>query len=282
MSDTFVGHPADAATRPRASTPRDLPDWLIAHGRHWVTVADVGELLNLPRAAVPPTIARLRARGRLFSPTRGAYVPVPPEYRSWGAVPASHFVDALMRHLGHRYYVGLLSAAELHGAAHQRPQVFQVVTPARLRDRAFDRVRLEFITDARAGARPTTTVNTPTGSMVIATPEVTVLDLVAGPTRGGGLSNVATVIAELLESDQIDGPALATATATYPTAVAQRAGWLIEHVAGLIGRGIDLRPLVEVAGRRTEPTPLAPGRRRAGSFDPHWGVLVNTAVDPDL
>jgi hypothetical protein len=32
-----------------------------------------------------------------------------------------------MAYLDEKYYAGLLSAAEYHGAAHQRPQVFQVV-----------------------------------------------------------------------------------------------------------------------------------------------------------
>jgi hypothetical protein len=32
-----------------------------------------------------------------------------------------------MDHLGEVYYTGLLSAAEFHGAAHHRPQLFQVV-----------------------------------------------------------------------------------------------------------------------------------------------------------
>ena len=66
-------------------------------------------------------------------------MPIPAEYRSWRAVPASHFIDPMMRHLDHGYYVGYLSAAEVHGAAHQRPQVFQVITDARLNDRTFDR-----------------------------------------------------------------------------------------------------------------------------------------------
>ena len=42
---------------------------------------------------------------------------IPPEFRSWGAVPATHFIDPMMRFLGHDYYVGYLSAAEAHGAA---------------------------------------------------------------------------------------------------------------------------------------------------------------------
>jgi len=36
------------------------------------------------------------------------------------------FIDQLMKHLGRSYCVGLLSAAEIHGADQQRPQVFQV------------------------------------------------------------------------------------------------------------------------------------------------------------
>ncbi len=61
--------------------------------------------------------ARLRQAGRLFSPARGGYVPIPAEYRSWQAVPASHFIDPMMRHLDHDSYVAYLFAADLHGAA---------------------------------------------------------------------------------------------------------------------------------------------------------------------
>jgi hypothetical protein len=37
-----------------------------------------------------------------------------------------------MRHEGHPYYVGLLKAAELHGATHQAVMEFQAVTDKRL------------------------------------------------------------------------------------------------------------------------------------------------------
>ena len=274
----------DVSTCPseRACAPRDLPDWLIAHGRHWVTLPEVAALLNLPAEQVPPVTARLRSRGQLFSPTRGGYVPVPSEYRSWRSVPASHFIDPLMRQLGHPYYVGFLSAAEVHGAAHQHPQVFQVVTPARLQGRAFGRVRIEFITEARAATRPTATVNTPTGTMQVAIPEVTVLDLVAAPERGGGLSNVATVAAELVGEGRLDGHALAVAAGTYPIAVAQRTGWLLDHVARMLATSFDTWPLAKRAGERAEPTPLAASGRRAGPLDGRWNVLVNTVIEPDL
>ena len=218
----------------------------------------------------------------MFSPTRGGYVPIPAEYRSWRAVPASHFIDPMMRYLGHEYYVGYLSAAEVHGAAHQRPQVFQVITEARLNDRTFDRVTIEFTTSAKTATRPTTTVNTPTGTMKVSVPEITVLDLVASPAHGGGLSNIATVLSELLGDGLLNVPRLAELAKDYPAAVSQRTGWLLELVAGEIGAELDLAPLEHVAHARLKPTPLAAAGRRTGPFNGRWNIVVNTDVEPDL
>ena len=75
----------------------------------------------------------------------------------------------MMAHLGRRYYVGLLSAAELLGAAHQRPQVFQVVVDKYLPDRAFGRVRMQFVINKHASQLATTAVNSPTGTMRVST-----------------------------------------------------------------------------------------------------------------
>lgn len=261
--------------------PRELPDWLLSRGRSWVTTGEVAEMLDVPTNEVPPIAARWRAKGHAFSPTRGAYVMIPPEFRSWGAVPASHFIDPMMRFLGHDYYVGYLSAAEVHGAAHQRPQVFQVVTSGRLRDRSFGRVRIEFITSSDTGRRPALERNAPTGTMRVSSPEVTTLDLVAAPEHGGGISNVATVIGELLDVDTLDVSALVRVSEGYPLTVRQRTGWMLEHVAGLLDRAIHLSSLeASIAG--AERTPLLPAAGRSGRPDPRWNVIANTDVEPDL
>lgn len=268
-------------TQTETIRPRGLPDWLLSRGRSWVTTGEVAGLLDVPPNEVPPIAARWRAKRQAFAPTRGAYVIIPPEFRSWGAVPASHFIDPMMRFLGHDYYVGYLSAAEVHGAAHQRPQVFQVVTSGRLRDRSFGRVQIEFTILSDTGRQPTVERNTPTGTMLVSTPEVTVLDLVAAPDHGGGISNVVTVIAELLESDTVDVSALARVSESYPLAIRQRTGWMLEFVAKLLDRVIDLSSLrASIAG--AERTPLLPSAGRSGRADPHWNVILNTDVEPDL
>jgi len=261
--------------------PRELADWLLARGRHWVTTTEAAELLRIPERHVAPSLAQSRRRGYLFSPTTGLYVAIPPEFRSLGAVPAAHFVDSMMRHLGHDYYVCLLSAAEIHGFAHQRPQVFQVMTSARLRNRAFGRVQIEFITSVHTSDRPTDVVNTPTGTMRVSTPEVTVLDLISFPNASGALFNVATIIGDMLVEDALDVGRLAEVSSNYPASIVQRTGWLLDYMAGQVAVELDTEPLLSLAAGRVTSTPLDPGHRRSGDLDRRWNVIVAEYPDEE-
>ncbi|MGH3851818.1 MAG: type IV toxin-antitoxin system AbiEi family antitoxin domain-containing protein, partial [Pseudonocardiaceae bacterium] len=174
-----------------------LPDALLSRGRHHFTTEDAAAAAGITLDGVRPALARLIKKRLVFSPARGLYIAIPPEYRSWGVVPATSFVDTLMAHLDRSYYVGYLSAAEAHGAAHQKPQVFQVVVDRDLRDRDIGRVRLRFITNRGVAHLPMVRRNTRTGTMGLSTPELTAVDLANRPLRGAGLDNVATVLIEL-------------------------------------------------------------------------------------
>jgi len=70
---------------------------------------------------------RLKQSGAIVTPRRDFFVVVPREYRAAGCPPASQFIDDLMRHMGRRYSVGLLTAAALHGAGHLQTMAFQVM-----------------------------------------------------------------------------------------------------------------------------------------------------------
>jgi predicted transcriptional regulator of viral defense system len=187
----------------------------------------------------------------------------------------------MMRHLGHDYYVCLLSAAEIHGFSHQRPQVFQVMTPARLRDRAFGRVRIEFITSVHTSDRPTDVVNTPTGTIRVSTPEANVLDLVSFPNASGALFNVATIIGDMLVEDALDVGRLAEVASDYPVSIVQRTGWLLDYMAGQVDVEIDTEPLVRLGSSRVTSTPLDPGHGRSGDLDRRWNVIVAEYPDEE-
>lgn len=258
--------------------PHRLPDSLSAEGISSFNVAEASRRTGLDRKRVYDALRRLVGAGEIFSPARGFYVIIPPKYRSWGAVPASWFVDPMMAHLDRSYYVGLLSAAEALGAAHQRPQAFQVLVDKYLPDRAFGRVRIQFVVNQHATLLPTVKLNTPTGTMRVSTPAVTALDLVSRPLDGGGLDNVATVLIELNEEGLLAEPDLVALAADYSAGSTRRLGYLLERYCDL--ELASLHAKAEPAGR--EPAPLDPSGPRRGHVDPRWNLRLNTNVVPEL
>ena len=103
-----------------------LIDDLASNGRYHFTMEEMRSALGVSAAAARAALRRLSRKGLIASPLRGFYVVLPPEYRRLGCLPAEQFVPALMAGLKRPYYVALLSAAQYHGAAHHRPQEFQV------------------------------------------------------------------------------------------------------------------------------------------------------------
>lgn len=255
---------------------RAFLDDLQASGRYTFTRVESAKALKLSDVALKNALWRLARAGRVASPRRGFYVIVPPEYRVAGSLPAAWFIRDLMDYLGRPYYVGLLSAAALHGAAHQAPQEFQVVTDRPLGVIEMGRVRIRFVKKVRLSRTPTMGVKTPTGEMRISTPEATALDLVRYPEHCGGLENVATVLRELTE--RLDGGELVrVAEADGEVAYAQRLGYLLDRV----GHQEVARALAEwVGGRAPRVTALASGVSITGAErDARWRVAVNEEVD---
>lgn len=254
-----------------------LPDALLAAGVHAFTTADAAAAAEIRQDNARPALARLIKNRLAFSPARGLYIPIPPEFRSWGAVPALWFVDSLMVHLDRIYYVGYLSAAEVHGAAHQRPQALQVVVDRDLRDRSFGRVRIRFITNHGVRDLPSVRQNTPTGTAAVSTPAVTALDLSNRPDDGGALHNVATVLIDLAREGRLDDAALAKLAGKVPIAASRRVGWIVE-------RHTDVRfdALAQAAGAASdEPSKLDQHGPRRGQVDRRWRLRINADLEPD-
>ena len=220
---------------------------------------------------------RLGRQRSLVAPHRGFYVVLTPEYRRAGSLPPSWFIDDLMAHLRRPYYVGVLSAAALYGAAHQAPHEFQVVSDRPLRNIRMGQVRIRFIKKVSVARSVVEAQKTPTGTMRVSTPEVTALDLVRYPRHAGSLANVLTVLAELAE--RLDGRRLvAAARAEADLAPVQRLGVLLDHLEQRQLTG----PLAEwLARRRPRLTRLRPDRPAGRARrDSRWRVLVNERLEP--
>ena len=89
---------------------------LLSTGRVVFSREEARQALGVSDGALLDAAERQQRKQHLVSPRRGFYVIVPPQYLAWGAPPPPWYIDDLMRHEGRPYYVGLLKAAELHGA----------------------------------------------------------------------------------------------------------------------------------------------------------------------
>lgn len=251
---------------------------LAVSGRHHFSSGEAHKALGVSRAAARQALHRLSRKGLIAQPARGFHVVVPPEHRWHECLPADQFIPELMERRGRPYYASLLSAAEYHGAAHQRPQVFQVMTGRAHRPIRCGRVRVDFAVRSRIREVPVQSIRTPRGTVLVSTPEATAIDLVGYRRRAGGLDNVATVLVELAEA--IEPDRLAGAARAGPVAWAQRLGFLLESV-GAGDRAVHLHAYVDGAARQT--VPLLPGASRDGARrDRRWRLLVNAEVEPDL
>ncbi|MDA8117869.1 MAG: type IV toxin-antitoxin system AbiEi family antitoxin [Actinomycetota bacterium] len=264
-----------------------LRDEVVGRGISALTLDQVIDLTGLSRGAAREAMRRARVAGHFFAPAPGLYVPIPSEFSSWGVVPAMDFIDQLMGFLGRSYYVGLLSAAELHGAAHQRPQVFQVMVDRSLADRDIERVRLRFHERAHLDDVPVVLRNSRTASVRVSSPEATVFDLAERPKDSGSLDNVATIYGELVEESKLDAAKLVEVASLYPLAVVRRVGWLLDSVSSYADASALSEPLHDfvvansVKERRAVDL-LAAGGPRRGEADARWGLVINAEVEPDL
>lgn len=268
--------PIDASVRaPQAA------DWALARGISSMTTDDLGTLLAV---SVDQVRVRLHApvqRGEWVQPSRGLWMPVPPEYRLWGAPPGIDVIDSLAKHLAVDYYVGWLSAAALHGAAHQSPQVFQAATSRLLRDRVVGRTRFEFHTRA-VDRIPVVTVATRSGQARVSSVASTMLDIAAAPSLAGGVDNAATVLVELAESHASATAEMLALTASFRPSAFRRLGWILDHFGDAAAIGpLDQLRAVAVAGPPTAAR-LDPTRDLTGPLDERWLVRVNRDVEPDL
>ena len=250
---------------------------LQANGRFVFTTEEATAALGSSVTATRAALRRLKQKGFIADPYRGFHVVVPPAYRRLGCLPAEQFIPELMAHLSEPYYVGLLSAARYHGAAHQAPMVFQVIVPKSRRGIECGGVGVEFIARRDMQETPVTERNTETGILRVATPEATAIELVGYPEHCGYYDNVATVLAELAES--LSSGALEAEARRAPVAWVQRLGYLLslveaddaaEHVARVL------------ANRNAFTVALAPWKEMRGApRDARWRVAVNIDVEPD-
>ena len=262
---------------PAAPRARDVIADLSARGRYHFTSAELRKALGVSAAAARQALSRLAAKGAIASPARGFYVIVPPEYRRIGCLPAEQFIPALMELRNVPYYAALLSAAQYHGAAHHRPQTFQVILGRNRPAISCGAVRVSFVARRNVRDIPVQILNTQRGTVRVSTVEATAVDLVGYMHHAGGVDRVAALLSEL--GEEIDPGRLVEATKQASILWAQRLGYLLERV----GAGDKAELLKEHVRKRARTfaklLPSVTAENAPRSRD--WQLYVNADIEAE-
>ena len=260
----------------------DLATWIDSRqsqGIYFFNRQEAVKTLQVSELAFKKAAARLAKKKRIARIHRGFFIIIPLEYAATGILPAEWFIADLMGYIGQPYYVGLLSAAALHGAAHQQPQQFHVVTTGPLREMRTNGLAITFFVKTKFADAQLTKIKVQTGHIRVSTPEATAIDLIRYARRIGGLDRVLTVLQELgevMEPDKLVEAAKADGKIAYT----QRLGFLLER-AGFL----DLTHRLSQWVQEREPLPakLEPSMPTRGcKKNERWKILVNIDVEGDL
>lgn len=256
----------------------ELGSSLLSRGIPAISTSEAAHLLGVSADHVRQKMGILRRRGEIVSAGRGIWVVVPPEKKAWGAPEPIAYIDSVMKAAGTEYCIGWLSAAELYGASHQAPQIFQIATDRPLKERTVGRSLLRFFVRQTVGALPKRRLSLPAGTANVAAPEAVALMLASDEDLAGGIDNAATVICELAESGEFSDSALACAAALFSASAARRVGFILEK-----GGYGEWSALAEHCASRSEAASyLSAKADRGGRYNDRWMLFENREVDADL
>ena len=254
-------------------------DQLTGRGSTAFTIGQMQDDLGITNKAARRMLERLLCNKEITTPAKGYYLILTPEFRELGCLPPNYFIDDLMSHWHKTYYVGLLSAAMFHGAAHQQPQAVQVMLPAARPDIICGKVVIQFIQNVSCHKTPVEPLKTPTGALLVSTAEATAMDLVRFMRRSAGINRVATIIHEL--GEKLDKKKLLELTTVFKeSAWVQRLGYLLETL-GHVDTAQSLLDYLKTTKSRMIPLVPYLGIDNAEKCK-KWRIYINANVESDL
>ena len=257
----------------------DYLDAVRAKGRYAFTVDELKDKFDISDKAIHQNLYRLKAKKRIVQVRQGFYTILPAEYARQGILPTNLFIDDMMNMLHKKYYVGLISAAAIHGASHQQSmETFIITEKPALRDIKNKKVKINFFVKNDWNKDDIKQVKTDAGFINVSSPELTALDLLYYADKIG-MNRIITILSELAEA--IKPTNLNKTAKNYSqTAAVQRLGYLLETE-------LNDQKLSDVLYKIIAPKlgvniPLMPGKDKIGEVDLKWKIIRNIKIESDL
>lgn len=226
-------------------------------------------------------LMRLKRDNIIYSPYKSFYVTIPPHYALKGSVPPYFYINTLMKHLKRGYYFGLLSAASLWGASHQKPQTdFIVTTLPKIYTPVKDKREIKWIYRNSIPASLLCEKPGEAGPVIYSNAELTAIDLVQYESHAGGLSAAATILSELIESTDFTDAAEGVFK-LCSTPCIQRLGYIIDTIIGDKKQGETIYSELHKLNSRIRNTALSSRSEPDGEVDDKWKIIINAEIEID-
>jgi predicted transcriptional regulator of viral defense system len=257
----------------------DYLDFIRSKGRYSFTLDELKVKFSTSDKAILQSIFRLKSKKKIIPIRKGFYSILPPEYLAAGIIPTYLFIDDLMKSINKNYYVGLLSAAALHGASHQQTMETYVITekPA-LRNIKNQKLKINFFVKNEWESSAIVKVKTDAGYINVSSPELTALDIIFYIDTLG-INRSVTILRELKE---VINPAILSKIAKNysPMTILQRLGYLLDVELKDEKLSNALYKIIKVSNSTI--IPLIPGDKKNGIINEKWRIMHNIKIDSDL
>lgn len=257
-------------------------DNLQSNGKLCFSLDDVKK--NYPKhsdSALKLSLNRLSGKKKIVSVYKGFYVIIPPEYKNRKIIPPELFIDQLFEYLKRPYYVGLLSAAALHGASHQQAMEYYIfIDKPAIRPTNVEGLKINYVVKNNLSQLGVVKRKTDAGYINISNPELTAVDLIAYQHRIGGLNRASTLLYEL--SDSMSPEKLSEILDNnFQYSVLQRLGYILDVVL----QKNELSSVIKIflSDKKVFRVPLKPGHNKKGShINNDWKVIQNFNIETDF
>jgi hypothetical protein len=266
---------SNPVARSRRGAAEAFVDECVASGHYGFSLADDVRATGLSDRNAKNQLHRLRGRTLKVARWQPFFLINGPAGKASGAASYDRWLDDYFAWLGRPYYVGLQSAAAIHGSQPQALQTIQIVTDAPRRDAQVGRQKLRFFVKSDCAVSAVQQAPRAFAPMKVSTPETTAFDLVRYAPRLGGIGRTAETLAPMLHLLQPARLKIVLA-AEDEISTMQRLGFLLEAMG---------RPKLAAAVETCLPSryaciPLAVGATCPAGAPRHqrWHVVDNAGI----
>ena len=249
---------------------------LVNNNKCTFTLSEVKDHFHLSDKSLLQGLYRYKKDKKIVQIRKGFYGILVPRIATNGQLSYFEFLDDLMKSLDKNYYIALLNAAALYGAAHQQPQITYVFTtpPA---PRNIKSSNLIFLSKSNWQQEFIVQKKTQTGFVNVSSPELTALDLCTYIWKFG-VNRVTTILIELHE--EMKPSFLKKVAQEYDNVSSlQRLGYILENFTE--NEKLINTIYVALKENKTYFVPLSPKKEKKGEYNHKWKIIVNMQIEPD-